>query len=180
MVNIIIEPGTKKSIEKTIFAHVQHFLLWKQNLAKSSKILNLHNKEIFCRDSHICTAAMRLKINCMYNRIIVLNHEQRLTTQVNSQYTFMSMPLSSQRGWGTETGCHFLHAAATNTWWMSEDLKVNYTMIWIAVVTQTVTTTGAVAHFVTCNLPFSGQLPWCALKAVMWNDRNFMEVIFLH
>lgn len=80
-------------------------------------------------------------------------------TQINSQYTIMSMPLGSQRGWGAWTGCHFLHAASTNTLRMSEDLKVTYTMIRVAVVTQTVTKIGAVAHFVTCNLHFSGQLP---------------------
>jgi hypothetical protein len=53
IVNIITGSGTKKSIEKTIFAHVQHFLLWKQNLAKFNKILNLNLRNILQRQPHL-------------------------------------------------------------------------------------------------------------------------------
>ena len=37
-----------------------------------------------------------------------------------------------------------------------------------------------VAHFVTCNLCFSGQLVRLTLKIIMQNDGDFVEVILLY
>lgn len=66
----------------------------------------------------------------------------------------------------------FLYVAANITW---------QARLWGWVIhTVTTVTRNTVAHFVTCNLQFSGQVVRLTLKVVTQNNWDFMEIIHLY